>query len=71
MQLTNPGKTIELYGVAELAAKAMVRYVMPENIMAGYRKDGIYPFDANIFHDSDFLPAYVTDHPAVESNEAP
>ena len=26
--------------------------------------------DANIFQDSDFLPAYVTDRPAVDSNQA-
>ena len=49
----------------------MVRAVIPDNIMAGCRTTGISPVDANIFQDSDFLPAYVTDCPAVDSNEAP
>ena len=57
-QLTNLDKTIGLYDVVELAAKAMVRAVIPDNIMAGYRTPGIYPLDANIFQDSDFLPSY-------------
>jgi len=70
-QLTNPGKTIGLYDVGELSAKAMLRAVTPENIMAGYKKTGIYPMDVNIFQDADFLPAYVTDRPTVDDNEGP
>jgi len=62
-QLSNPGKTISLYDIGELSGKAIVKALTPENILAGYRKTGIFPFDANIFQESDFLPAYVTDPP--------
>ncbi|KAJ8928601.1 hypothetical protein NQ314_018808 [Rhamnusium bicolor] len=36
----------------------------PTNIMAGFKKTGICPFNETIFPDTEFLPSYVTDRPA-------
>ncbi|KAK3880461.1 hypothetical protein Pcinc_015063 [Petrolisthes cinctipes] len=37
--------------------------VNPANILAGFRAAGISPFNRDIFQDSDFMSAYVTDRP--------
>ena len=70
-QVSNPGKTIGMYDIGELAGKAFIRALTPENIINGFRKTGIFPIDENVFSDADFLPSAVTDReiPAEPSSE--
>ena len=35
----------------------------PINIIAGFKKTGIFPLDEHIFDECDFLPSLVTDQP--------
>lgn len=61
--ITNPGKTITIYNVAELAGIAFSLAFTSSNIQSGFHKSGIYPFNKEIFTEEDFLSAYVTDRP--------
>lgn len=61
--LSNPAKTLTIYQIGELAGLAWDRSATPSNIKAGFRASGIWPFDRDIFTDSDFLPSEVTDRP--------
>lgn len=42
------------------------RSMTPGNILSGFRKTGIFPFDRHIFTETDFLPSSVTDRPATQ-----
>ncbi|KAK7884144.1 hypothetical protein WMY93_027267 [Mugilogobius chulae] len=50
----NPGKTITIYDIPSLVANAHRLAASPRNIQAGFRVNGIYPFDRNVFSDMDF-----------------
>lgn len=59
----NAGKPVSIYEVAELAGVAYELAFTIKNITSGFRSTGIAPFNSNIFQDSDFLAASVTDRP--------
>ena len=61
--ISNPGKLISIYEVASCVNSAHERALTPANIISGFRKTGIYPFDRNIFSDDDFMSSAVTDRP--------
>lgn len=61
--VNHPGQTITLKDIAELVGNAYKRSFTPSNIMNGFLKTGICPFDAHIFADDDFFCANVTDRP--------
>lgn len=69
--LNNKGKTFDIYTVSEALGTAFPRAFTPSNIMSGFRKAGIFPFDESIFTDSDFLSSYVTDQPLNSEDTAP
>lgn len=69
-QVSNPGKTIGLYNIGELAGKALLRALTPDNIVNGFRKTGIHPLDENVFSEVDFLPSAVTDRNVSVSTTA-
>lgn len=59
----NAGRPVSIYEVAELAGVAYELAFTMKNITSGFRSTGIVPFNSNIFQDSDFLAASVTDRP--------
>lgn len=61
--INNPGKTMDIYSVAEVVGQAYPRAFTTSNITSGFKKTGIFPLDRNIFTETDFLPSYVTDRP--------
>lgn len=61
--LTNPGKTVTIYQVAQFARDAYLAAFNMPNIIQGFIKTGIYPLNSKIFTDDDFLTSYVTDKP--------
>lgn len=64
---SNPGKTISIYEIPKLVATALPLAMTPTNIMSGFKKAGIYPFDNKIFSEEDFMPSYVTDRAESQS----
>ena len=65
--LQKPGVPLTIYDVGGLVNIAHQRSMTPSNISSGFRKSGIFPFDANIFNEQDFAPSSVTDRPAKGS----
>ena len=61
----NVGKRFSIYEVAEATAKAYDVAFTHNNIKAGFRATGIWPFDKNIFMESD-SPSKPTDLPQDE-----
>ncbi|KAJ8935909.1 hypothetical protein NQ318_000001, partial [Aromia moschata] len=61
--LSNPGKTVTIYEVAEFAQEAYIAAFSIANIVKGFSKTGIHPFNRYSFPEDEFLPSYVTDRP--------
>lgn len=60
---SNPARTMTIYDIPKLVAEALPLAATAKNIISGFQKTGIYPFDENIFTEDDFAPSYVTDRP--------
>ena len=55
----NPGISITRYEVAKLTAKPCLKALCPENITAGFRKSGIYPYNNQTLAPSQLAPATI------------
>ena len=58
--LRNPGKTFTIYQVAASVELAFLKAITPFNIVADFKKTGIFPYDRNVFTDIDFMCSSVT-----------
>lgn len=61
--MQHPGKPMTIYEIAFCVGSAHQKALIPSNIMAAFKKCGIFPFDRDIFTEVDFLPSSVTDRP--------
>ncbi|KAF2905483.1 hypothetical protein ILUMI_00695 [Ignelater luminosus] len=61
--LRNPGIPMTIYQVAECVGEAHPKAFTPANIIAGFKRSGIYPLNRSVFFEADFLNASVTDRP--------
>lgn len=61
--LNNKGKTFDIYSIAEAFGTAYPRAFTSNNVLSGFRKSGIFPFNEAAFTDDDYLCSYVTDRP--------
>ena len=59
--LGNPGKRVTEYDIAELFASAYEATASLEKAKSAFRKTGIFPYNADVFSDEDFLPSAVTE----------
>lgn len=66
---SHPGKTITIYDIPELLKTSLPLSATIDNIQSGFRVTGISPLNENIFPDSEFSGAYVTDRPTPDSHE--
>ncbi|GBP86800.1 hypothetical protein EVAR_99880_1 [Eumeta japonica] len=66
---SHPGKTLTIYDIPELVKIALPLAATLENIQAGFKVTGISPLNENIFPESEFMGAYVTDRPLPEHTE--
>ncbi|KAJ3655378.1 hypothetical protein Zmor_014511 [Zophobas morio] len=58
---TNPGKTMSIYHIPGIIKTALPLSLTQNNIQAGFRCTGIYPFNRESFTELDFAPSFVTD----------
>ncbi|XP_072398204.1 uncharacterized protein [Diabrotica undecimpunctata] len=67
--MTNhPGATMTIYDIPSIVRTALPLAITPNNITAGFQVTGIYPFNRDIFSNSEFMAAYVTDRPDREQD---
>ncbi|KAJ0173951.1 hypothetical protein K1T71_010097 [Dendrolimus kikuchii] len=67
----NAGKTMTIYDIPGIVRTALRLALTPTNIIHGFEKTGIFPFNQDKFNDADFAPSYVTDRPMETcSNES-
>ncbi len=59
----NPGKPMTIYNIPLMVAQAFPKAMTIDNITAGFRTTGIFPFNPNIHKATDFVPSLVTDRP--------
>lgn len=69
--VSNPGKTVTIYEIPKLAAKAIPLAFKLQNIQRGFEKPGIWPLNSNIFSDEDFACSSVTDRCLPEEDNVP
>lgn len=67
----NPGQTMKIYDIPGIVKHAWPLASTPNNIINGFKKTGICPFNPNIFQDADFAPSFVTDRPLLQTGEGP
>ena len=66
---SHPGQTITIYDIPSIANEAHVSAMTPRNIVSGFASTGIYPFNGNLFTDTEFAPSAVTDRDFVNQAE--
>nr|XP_015910854.2 MFS-type transporter clz9-like [Parasteatoda tepidariorum] len=59
----HPGIRMTIYNIPEITRTTLPFALTPSNIASGLQKTGIWPFNRNIFQESDFAPSSVTDVP--------
>ena len=59
----NPGQNMSIYNIPSIVKSACPLALTPSNIISGFRVSGVFPFNPNVFKDSEFLPSAVTDRP--------
>lgn len=62
----NAGKTMTMHDIPFIVKGALPLALNPTNIINGFRKTGIFPFNRDVFEEVDFLSAFVTDRPLIE-----
>ncbi len=60
---SHPGSRISIKEVASLCRIPYMQKINAENIIAGFAKTGIYPFNRSVIPESRYAPASVTDRP--------
>lgn len=65
----NPGKVMTIYDIAFIVGQAYPLAVTPNNIQSGFRVSGVCPFNPDVFDESEFASAFVTDRPIHVTGE--
>ena len=59
----NPGRSMSIHVIPSIVSYAYPLAFTPSNIVAGFRKIGIYPFDLNAITPDEYLQNYATFRP--------
>lgn len=59
----HPGQSMTIYATPGIVSEAWKGTVTVRNTTAGFEKTGIFPFNKDVFTDTDFIPSSVTDRP--------
>lgn len=66
---SNTGKTITIYEIPEFVAHAQLHGLTAKNILSAFQSTGIFPYNRDLFDETDFSPATVTDRDLPEELE--
>lgn len=66
----NPGKPMTVYNIPQMVAQAFPKAMTIDNITAGFRAAGIFPFNPKIHKAADYVPSLVTDRPDPNESTA-
>lgn len=66
---SHPSLGICIMDLASLTGQAFNLAMTPRNILSGFECTGIFPLNPDIFSEQDYLPADVTDRPAIPDVE--
>ena len=61
-----PAKTVTIYDIPRFAAEAHNKAFTPENINSGFSCTGIFPYNDEVFPETEFAASNVTDRPTPE-----
>ena len=64
----NPLRTMTIYDLPAIAREALPKANVPANIINGFKKCGIFPFNRDIFEEHDFAPSSVSDRDLETQN---
>ena len=67
----NPDELVRIGHISQLVKSAMINSMTPKNIISGFEKAGIYPLNTEIFQESDFVAAELTDRPYPSIDKSP
>lgn len=65
----HPGRVVTQFQIGQLFGKAFVKAASVETAINSFAKTGIWPLNANIFTDIDFVPSEVTEQDNPEHEE--
>jgi len=68
--VTNPGKRITDYEIAELFAHAYEATASLDKAKNGFQKTGIFPYNPDVFTEEDFRPSQVTEQAQTSIDDA-
>ncbi|XP_041377445.1 uncharacterized protein LOC121389863 [Gigantopelta aegis] len=66
---SNPGKTITIYEIPEFTSHAQLHGLTAKNIISAFQSTGIYPYNRDVFSETDFAPATITNRDLPEELE--
>ena len=62
---SNPGKNVTIYEVLSLVKEAQMVAMTPRSIMSGFCSTGNWPYNSQIFDETNFALAFVTDRDII------
>ena len=65
---TNSGKIVTIYEVPSLVKEAQTFAMTPRNIMSGFCSTDNWPYYPQIFDETDFAPAFVTNRDIIQDS---
>ena len=68
---SNLGKTITIYDIPEFVSHAQMHGLTAQNIVSGFQRTGIFPFNQDVFSETEFAPAAITDRDLPSSEISP
>lgn len=66
--LNNPNHTMNIFNIPEVVTVAYPLAMTSINIQAGFKCTGIFPYNNDVFSDSDFESNLITNEPPLEEN---
>ena len=65
---THPGKVMTIYVLSSTAKGALLKANTSQNIVSGFNKSEIFPYNPDVFQDHDFAPSFATDRNAFQKD---